>query len=76
MPCIDSSGQLSDTAKKILSALANPSNLEALAQRTGLPLYQIRSAAREIMRAGLIEEKDGTYALTAAGRTALETQRG
>jgi predicted transcriptional regulator len=72
MPCIDSSGQLSDTGKKILSALANHASLEMLAQQTGLPLYQIRSAVREIMRAGLIEEKNGTYVTTAAGRALVE----
>jgi len=74
MPCIDASGQVSESGKKILAAMANPVTLEEVAQQTGLPLYQVRSAAREILQAKLVEEKNGVYTVTAAGRSLLEAQ--
>lgn len=71
MPCIDSSGELTATAGKILAAMSTAVPLSEVAQKTGLALYQVRSAARELVELGLAEEKDGMYVAAEAGRAAL-----
>ncbi len=72
MPCIDSSGNLSESGRRILAALARPITLEDAAQQTGLPLYRVRSGTREMTRAGLVEEKAGAFMATAAGQELLQ----
>ena len=71
MPCMDSRGELNEMARKILAAMASSAPIEKVAQETGIPLYRIRSAVRELIDAGLVEEKDGSYALGEAGRAAI-----
>lgn len=71
MPCMDNSGELTEMARKILTAMANPAPLEEVARKTGIPLYRVRSAAREMIDAGLVEEKNGSYAAADAGRAAM-----
>jgi predicted transcriptional regulator len=73
MACIDSSGQLSESGRRILAALSAPNTLEEIAKQTGLPLFRIRSGAREMLQAGLVEEKESVYVATAAGRSAVES---
>ena len=72
MPCIDSSGELSESGRRMLAALLTPRTLEEVAKQTGLPLFRIRSGAREMLQAGLVEEKNGAFAVTAAGRSLLQ----
>ncbi len=74
MPCIDGSGKLSESGRRILAALGHPITLEEAARQTGLPLYRIRSGTREMVQAGLVEEKAGTYLTTAAGQALLGTE--
>jgi len=71
MPCMDSSGEMTAEARKILAAMSGGVPLSVVADMTGLPLYRIRSAARELAEAGLAEEKNETYMATEAGRAAL-----
>jgi len=71
MPCMDSSGELTSAAGKILAAMATAVPLSEVAQKTGLPLYRVRSAARELVESGLAEETDGIYVTAEAGRAAL-----
>ncbi len=75
MACINSSGELSPTAKKILAVLEQPARPEEVARTTGLPLFRIRSGLREMKQAGLVEERSGAYAISATGR-ALGEQGG
>jgi predicted transcriptional regulator len=76
MPCIDSSGELTATAGKILAAMTTAVPLNEVAQKTGLALYQVRSAARELVESGLAEETDGIYVVAEAGRAALAKMSG
>lgn len=71
MPCVDSSGELTDVARAILTSLTSPLPLGQVAEKTGLPLYRVRSAARELADAGLVEENDGVYVAADAGRAAI-----
>ncbi len=58
-------------ARKILALIAHSTPLSEIARETGLPLYRVRSAARELADANLTERKEDTYALTEAGRLVL-----
>lgn len=71
MPCIDSSGDLTEMARKILAVMAGPVPLEEVAGKADIPLYRVRSAARELVEAGLVEEKDGSYVVSTSGRAAI-----
>ena len=77
MPCMDSSGGLTERAKKMLAAMARPAALSEVAGKTGIPLYRVRSAGREVVDAGLVtEQKDGAYVLAEAGRAAVSRAPG
>ena len=71
MPCMDSSGELTATARQILSVMVHPVRLSEVARQTDLPLYRVRGAARELAEAGLAQEADQVYTATEAGRAAL-----
>ena len=52
MACIGNQGELTESARKMLTDIA---------ARTGLPLFRVRGGLREMAEAGLVEQKDGTY---------------
>jgi DNA-binding IclR family transcriptional regulator len=64
MACIGSSGELTDSARRILAALDPPSAPEQVAALTELPLFRVRSGLRELAEAGLVESSEGAYKLT------------
>ncbi|TET28373.1 hypothetical protein E3J68_03115 [Candidatus Aerophobetes bacterium] len=72
MACINPDGTLTPSAKAMLSAVSSPAPLEEVAKSTGLPLFRIRSSIREMLEAGLVEEKEGKYAVTKLGREKIE----
>ncbi len=76
MPCIDSSGEMTEMARKILAAMTDHAPLSGIAEKTGLPLYRVRSGARELAAAGLVELNGETCALTEAGRAAMARASG
>ena len=61
MACIGNQGELTESARKMLTALGEPGTAEDVAARAGLPLYRVRGGLREMAEAGLVEQKDGTY---------------
>ncbi|HZT71748.1 MAG TPA: hypothetical protein VFC10_18615 [Terriglobia bacterium] len=76
MPCIESSGQMTEMAVQILAAMTEGAGLDQVAEKTNLPLYRVRSAARELAEAGLVESSNEIFVLTADGRAALAKARG
>ena len=72
MACINPSGEISEAARKILGAMLEPASLPQVADRTGLPLYRIRSAMRELAEAGLALESESGWRTTEAGHAAIE----
>jgi predicted transcriptional regulator len=76
MACIDDRGTLSPAARAFLEALRGPATPEEAAETLGLSLYRIRASVRELVAAGLVEERDGTYALTAEGRVRIAESPG
>jgi predicted transcriptional regulator len=75
MACINAQGELTESAEKILAALDQPAAPDALAGRTSLPLFRVRSGLREMAEAGLVEAKEGVYALTERGRSVLPARQ-
>ena len=71
MACISSQGELSESARKMLTAMEAPATPEDVAARTELPLFRVRAGLREMAEAGLVELKDGAYSPTQLGRSML-----
>ncbi|HEX8713840.1 MAG TPA: hypothetical protein VF730_18340 [Terracidiphilus sp.] len=72
MACVNAKGEISDAARLILGAMLETSALSQVAAQTGLPLYRIRSAMRELSGAGLAAESGEGWKTTETGRAALE----
>lgn len=75
MGCINADGTLMASATKLLRAMQSPISLEEVARQSELPLYRVRSSMRELLQAGLVEEKDGTYVVTTAGKGGIAGQQ-
>lgn len=72
MACINASGEITESARQILAAMIEPSPLSQVAAQTGLPLYRIRSAMRELSAAGFAVERGDDWQTTETGREAME----
>ncbi len=71
MACVNGQGELSDSARRMLTALEVPSTPEEVSARAELPLFRIRAGLREMAENGLVEMKDGIYTPTQQGRALL-----
>ena len=71
MPCVNPNGEVTEMAKKILLALREGASLEKVAEQTETPLYRIRMAIRELVGAGLAEQKGQWYVTTETGLSAI-----
>lgn len=71
MACVNPDGSLSESGRKLLSVLAEPLTPDEVSRQTGQPLFKVRSSLREMVEAGLINEADGRYAVTARGKELL-----
>lgn len=72
MACINVNGEITQSARQILTAMLQPASLPQVAERTGLPLYRIRSASRELSEAGFAVEVENGWMTTDVGRSALD----
>ncbi|MGO8720331.1 MAG: hypothetical protein ACLQMO_14120 [Acidobacteriaceae bacterium] len=75
MACVNNQGELSESARGMLTALENPSAPADVAERMELPLFRVRAGLREMAEAGLVELQDGVYTSTQRGRALLLEQR-
>lgn len=66
MACITATGTVTASGRAILSAAATPSTAQQVADTTGLPVFRVRSALRELAQAGLVTESAGRF--QAAGK--------
>jgi DNA-binding IclR family transcriptional regulator len=62
MACVSADGTLTASGRAILEAVQRPASAQEVAAATGLPLYRIRSALRELAAAGLVAEESGRFA--------------
>ena len=68
MACVNPDGSLSESGRKLLTALAEPLTPEEISRKTGQPLFKVRSSLREMVDAGLITEENGGYTVTEQGQ--------
>jgi hypothetical protein len=67
MACTNPDGSLTASARAMLDALKVKSTPEKVAERTGLPLFRVRSGLREMVASHLVAERDGYYEALRAG---------
>jgi predicted transcriptional regulator len=68
MGCISPDGTPTESGKKMLLALKKGlRSPQDIAKETGLPLFRVRSGLRDIVGAGLAEQKDNGYQLSTKG---------
>jgi len=69
MPCVSPDGKPTTTGMAILKSLKDGSlSPEEVANKTGKPLFRVRSGLRELKNAGFIEEINGKYKLSEKGQ--------
>jgi DNA-binding IclR family transcriptional regulator len=65
MPCVSPDGKPTKSGIATLSALKNGAlTPKAISEKTGQPLFRVRSGLRELAKAELVEQIDQTYRLT------------
>jgi DNA-binding IclR family transcriptional regulator len=65
MPCVSPDGKPTKSGIATLSAIKNGAlTPEAVSEKTGQPLFKVRSGLRELVKAELVEQIDQTYRLT------------
>jgi predicted transcriptional regulator len=73
MPCISPDGKPTETGKITLKALKEQAlGPEEISNKTGQPLFRVRSGLRELKNAGFVEEIQNKYALTKTGAAVIE----
>jgi predicted transcriptional regulator len=71
MACVNPDGTLSESARALLRALANPTAAEEIAKQVRQPLFKVRSSLRELAAAGLIQETGQEFLITESGKAKL-----
>ncbi len=73
MPCISPDGKPTSSGMALLKSLKNNTlSAEEIANKTGQPLFRVRSGIRELKNAGFVETEDGKYKLTKNGETVTQ----
>jgi predicted transcriptional regulator len=75
MACIDAQGNITRSAELILLSMMKPVSLEEAAAQSNLPLFRIRSAIRELGKAGFITKADNNFQTTSKGIRAIEGRK-
>lgn len=75
MACIDADGRLTRSIELILLAMMALADVETAAKESGLPLFKVRGAVRELSQAGLLSETDGGFKAPEKGIEKLEDRR-
>jgi len=73
MPCVSPDGKPTSSGMALLKSLKNEtSSPEDIANKTGQPLFRVRSGLRELKNAGFVEEVEDKYRLSKTGETAIQ----
>ena len=73
MPCVSPDGKPTSSGMALLKSLENePLSPSDVANKTGQPLFRVRSSIRELKNAGFIEEKADKYKLTENGKIIIQ----
>jgi hypothetical protein len=72
-PCVFPDGKPTSSGIAVLKSLKNETvSPEEIANKTGQPLFRVRSGIRELKNAGFVEETENKYVLSKTGNTAAE----
>ncbi len=73
MPCVSPDGKPTSSGMALLKSLKKETlSPEEIANRTGQPLFRVRSGLRELKTAGFVEEETNKYHLTENGKTVIQ----
>jgi DNA-binding IclR family transcriptional regulator len=65
MPCVSPDGKPTGTGLETLKAIQGGAlTPELLVEKTGQPMFKVRSGLRELANSGFLELKSGKYELT------------
>jgi DNA-binding IclR family transcriptional regulator len=67
VPCVRPDGSLSSSGRALLKAVQKDSTPVEVAAATGMPLYRVRSALRELVAAGFVSETGEHFHQTEQG---------
>ena len=70
MACVDPDGTITAVAAKVLSLVEAGADERGISAGAGVPVFRVRASLRELTQAGLLEQADGRWSVTAAGRAA------
>ena len=69
MPCVSPDGKPTSSGMALLQSLKNGAlSPKEIADKTGQPLFRVRSGLRELKNAGFVEEAEDKYALSKNGK--------
>lgn len=72
MPCVSPDGKPTSSGMAVLKSLKDGKlSSEEIANKTGQPLFRVRSGLRELKSAGFVEETEDKYSLSKNGETAV-----
>jgi predicted transcriptional regulator len=74
MPCLRPDGSLSSSGRAMLAAVRIDTSAAAVSSETGIPLYRVRSALRELAEAGLVNADGELFSRTEKGAAAISRQ--
>ncbi|HOP05700.1 MAG TPA: hypothetical protein PLF13_00270 [candidate division Zixibacteria bacterium] len=72
MACVNPDGSISATARAMLKLLAEAMTPEEAAEKSGQPLFKVRSSLREMNQAGLVETDGEKYRVSEKGRATAQ----
>ncbi len=73
MPCISADGKPTTSGMATLKSLKDGAlTPEEVANKTGQPLFKVRSGLRELKNAGFVEEAADKYVLSKNGANAIQ----
>jgi predicted transcriptional regulator len=74
--CVKPDGTLSPSAEIILKVCGKPVTIDEMAQATGLRSFRVKTSIRELTGAGLLQEDNGRFMITAAGTAKIQAESG
>jgi predicted transcriptional regulator len=73
MPCVSPDGKPTSSGMALLKSLKDGSlSAEEIANRTGQPLFRVRSGLRELKNAAFIEGREEKYILSDSGKQIIQ----
>jgi len=67
MACLNPDGSLSSSARELLKLASEPLSPEKISAELATPLFKVRASLREMLAAGLVEERQAGYQATEEG---------